>query len=55
MYNTHRGLMQPPHVPPGNRITELLEQIRIEFENQASQLSQAGQSREYEQQREHVR
>lgn len=49
MYNTHRGLMQPQHVPPGNRIPELLEQIRIEFDNSSGRA--AG---EYEQQREHI-
>lgn len=48
MYNSHahRGMM-PQHVPPGNRINDLLEQIRAEFDNQTR-----GVAGEYEQQRE---
>lgn len=41
--------MQPQHVPPGSRVAELLEQIRIEFEN-----SNGRAAGEYEQQREHM-
>ena len=39
MYNAHRGMMA--HQVPNNRLTELLDQIRAEFD---SQLGQAGRS-----------
>lgn len=46
MYNSHRGLA--PGVPPPNtRLTELLEQIRGEFDQAA------GRAGEYEQQLAH--
>ncbi len=40
MYNSHRGMVAAPN----NRLTELLDQVRAEFENQA------GRTGEYEQQ-----
>lgn len=45
MYNAHRGIMT--HGAPTNRLTELLEQIRVEFDGQAS-----GRAGDFEQQRE---
>lgn len=30
MYNSHRGMVPAPN----NRLTELLDQVRVEFENQ---------------------
>jgi glucose repression regulatory protein TUP1 len=36
MYNSHRGML-PQHQPPNTRLTELLEQIRVEFESQAGE------------------
>lgn len=47
MYNAHRGMM-PQHVPPAGRLADLLDQIRVEFENQSSA------PREYEQHREQL-
>lgn len=46
MYNAHRGII-PGEVPggPSSRLTELLNQIRQEFENQA------GRAGDYEHQR----
>ena len=32
MYNTHRGMVPAP--PPTSRLTELLDQIRAEFDGQ---------------------
>ncbi len=45
MYNAHRGMMT--HGAPSNRLTELLEQIRVEFDGQAT-----GRAGDFEQQRE---
>ena len=42
MYNSHRGMAQPP--APGGRLQELLDQVRQEFEQQA------GRSNEHEHQ-----
>ncbi|WPG98143.1 Hypothetical protein R9X50_00092900 [Acrodontium crateriforme] len=43
MYNSHRGMAQPP--PPPNRLAELLDQVRAEFE------AAAGRSNDHENQR----
>ena len=40
MYNAHRGMVPAPN----NRLTELLEQVRVEFDNQQNRTG------EYEQQ-----
>jgi hypothetical protein len=45
MYNAHRGIAGAP-APPNNRLVELLEQVRAEFE------AQGGRANEYEHQRE---
>jgi hypothetical protein len=45
MYNAHRGIAGAP-APPNNRLAELLEQVRAEFE------AQGGRANEYEHQRE---
>jgi len=45
MYNAHRGLPPGPAPPPNNRLAELLEQVRAEFE------VQGGRTNEYEHQR----
>lgn len=45
MYNAHRGMM-PQHQPPNNRLTELLDQIRVEFDNQAGQAGRDEHQRE---------
>ncbi len=42
MYNAHRGMPPGPH--PGNRLAELLDQVRAEFE------AAAGRTNEHEQQ-----
>lgn len=41
MYNSHRGMVPPA---PSNRLAELMEQLRAEFE------TQAGRAGEYEHQ-----
>lgn len=43
MYNSHRGIM--PTQPANNRLAELLDGVRQEFD------AQAGRATEYEQQR----
>lgn len=43
MYNAHRGMAPGPQ--PGSRLTELLEQVRAEFD------AQVGRSAEHEHQR----
>ncbi|KAG9824080.1 hypothetical protein KCU98_g14679, partial [Aureobasidium melanogenum] len=43
MYNAHRGIAGAP-APPNNRLVELLEQVRAEFE------AQGGRANEYEHQ-----
>lgn len=45
MYNAHRGMM-PQHQAPNNRLTELLEQIRAEFENSQSRVGLSDHERE---------
>lgn len=45
MYNAHRGML-PQHQPPNTRLTELLEQIRVEFEAQAGQAGRDEHQRE---------
>jgi len=45
MYNSHRGML-PQHQPPNTRLTELLEQIRVEFESQAGQAGRDEHQRE---------
>jgi hypothetical protein len=47
IYNAHRGML-PQHQGPSTRLTELLEQIRIEFETQRSQAGQDVHARENE-------
>jgi len=44
MYNAHRGMM--PHQAPTNRLTELLEQIRVEFDTQAGSLGDSARERD---------
>jgi len=45
MYNnSHRGMM--PHQVPSNRLTELLEQIRVEFDTQAGSLGDSARQRD---------
>lgn len=44
MYNAHRGMM--PHQAPNNRLTELLEQIRVEFDTQAGSLDDSARQRD---------
>lgn len=36
MYNSHRGMVPAPN----NRLTELLDQVRVEFENQQARSSE---------------
>jgi hypothetical protein len=45
MYNAHRPGIGPGPNPPNNRLAELLDQVRQEFDNQA------GRAGDYEQQR----
>ncbi|KAM7207405.1 transcriptional repressor tup1 [Naviculisporaceae sp. PSN 640] len=40
MYNAHRGIAGPPPAGGGGRLSELLDQIRIEFEAQSRQYEQ---------------
>lgn len=44
MYSAHRGA---PPGPPGNRLADLLEQIRQEFEGQANRANEHEHAREY--------
>ena len=45
MYNAHRGV--PPGPQPGNRLGDLLEQVRQEFEQQAGRSSEHEHARKY--------
>lgn len=40
MYPGHRSIAGPPPANGGNRLNELLDQIRIEFETQVRQYEQ---------------
>lgn len=50
MYNAHRGI--PP--APSNRLTELLEQVRQEFENQQSRAGEYEQNSKFASPEKHI-
>ena len=45
MYNAHRGML-PQHQMPNNRLTELLDQVRAEFEAQVGRQGEDQHQRE---------
>ena len=46
MYNAHRGVPPGPQ-PGGNRLADLLEQVRQEFDQQAGRSSESEHQRKY--------